>query len=105
MATFRSAARCAAERQIRDCERAPRSCFLKGGQATFLRPETERLTTREREIEQLLAEGKSNKQTAHLLDLSVKTVGTPWTAAMRKRELKSLPDLVRYAVRMQIMRP
>jgi DNA-binding NarL/FixJ family response regulator len=52
---------------------------------------------------QLLAEGKSNKQIARLLDLSVKTVETHRTAAMRKLELNSLPDLVRYAIRMQII--
>jgi DNA-binding NarL/FixJ family response regulator len=79
--------------------------FLKGRQATPLHPATERLTTREREIVQLLAEGKSNKQIAHLLDLSVKTVETHRATAMRKLELNSLPDLVRYAVRMQIIQP
>ena len=66
-------------------------------------PTAERLTSREREVVQLLAEGKSNKQIARLLDLSVKTVETHRTAAMRKLELNSLPDLVRYAIRMQII--
>ena len=78
-------------------------CFLKGGQVTLEGPTAERLTSREREVVQLLAEGKSNKQIARLLDLSVKTVETHRTAAMRKLELNSLPDLVRYAVRMQII--
>ena len=77
--------------------------FLKGGQVTLEGPATERLTSREREVVQLLAEGKSNKQIARLLDLSVKTVETHRAAAMRKLELNSLPDLVRYAVRMQII--
>ena len=77
--------------------------FLKGGQVTLEGPTAERLTSREREVVQLLAEGKSNKQIARLLDLSVKTVETHRTAAMRKLELNSLPDLVRYAVRMQII--
>ena len=77
--------------------------FLKGGQVALEGPTAERLTSREREVVQLLAEGKSNKQIAHLLDLSVKTVETHRTAAMRKLELNSLPDLVRYAVRMQII--
>lgn len=77
--------------------------FLKGGQVTLEGPTTERLTSREREVVQLLAEGKSNKQIARLLDLSVKTVETHRTAAMRKLELNSLPDLVRYAIRMQII--
>jgi DNA-binding NarL/FixJ family response regulator len=77
--------------------------FLKGGQVTLKAPTAERLTSREREVVQLLAEGKSNKHIARLLDLSVKTVETHRTAAMRKLELNSLPDLVRYAVRMQII--
>ena len=77
--------------------------FLKGGQTALEGPTAERLTSREREVVQLLAEGKSNKQIARLLDLSVKTVETHRTAAMRKLELNSLPDLVRYAVRMQII--
>ena len=77
--------------------------FLKGGQVVLEGPTTERLTSREREVVQLLAEGKSNKQIARLLDLSVKTVETHRTAAMRKLELNSLPDLVRYAIRMQII--
>ena len=77
--------------------------FLKGGQAALEGPTAERLTSREREVVQPLAEGKSNKQIARLLDLSVKTVETHRTAAMRKLELNSLPDLVRYAIRMQII--
>lgn len=77
--------------------------FLKGGQVTPEAPAVDRLTSREREVVQLLAEGKSNKQIARLLDLSVKTVETHRAAAMRKLELNSLPDLVRYAVRMQII--
>lgn len=63
----------------------------------------ERLTSREREIVQLLAEGKSNKEIARLLDLSVKTVETHRSAVMRKLSLNSLPDLVRYAIRAQII--
>jgi len=77
--------------------------FLKGGQVTLEGATSERLTSREREVVQLLAEGKSNKQIARLLDLSVKTVETHRTAAMRKLELNSLPDLVRYAIRAQII--
>ena len=61
------------------------------------------LTARERSVVQLIAEGHSNKKIASILNLSVKTVETHRTAAMRKLELNSLPDLVRYAVRMQII--
>ena len=68
-------------------------------------PAERRLTSREREIVQLLAEGKSNKQIATLFDLSVKTVETHRTSAMRKLRAGSLPDLVRFAIRNQIVQP
>jgi len=61
-----------------------------------------RLTPREREIVQLLAEGKSNKEVAAALGISVKTAETHRAAVMRKLELKSLADLVRYAIRNKI---
>lgn len=66
---------------------------------------TERLTPREREIVQLLAEGNSNKEVARTLDLSVKTVETHRAAVMRKLKLNSLADLVRFAIRNQIIVP
>lgn len=79
--------------------------FLKSGGAEAAQPAIQRLTTREREIIQLLAEGHSNKRIAKLLDLSVKTVETHRAAVMRKLELSSLPDLVRFAIRNQIIHP
>lgn len=79
--------------------------FLKSGGAEAAQPAIQRLTTREREIIQLLAEGHSNKRIAKLLDLSVKTVETHRAAVMRKLELSSLPDLVRFAIRTQIIHP
>jgi DNA-binding NarL/FixJ family response regulator len=79
--------------------------FLKAGDAEAASPGLQRLTTREREIIQLLAEGHSNKRIAKLLDLSVKTVETHRAAVMRKLELSSLPDLVRFAIRNQIIHP
>lgn len=57
------------------------------------------LTGREQEIVQLLAEGKSNKEVAGILDLSVKTVETHRSNIMRKLELHSLSDLIHYALR------
>jgi DNA-binding NarL/FixJ family response regulator len=57
------------------------------------------LTPREREIVQLLAEGKSNKETATLLNLSVKTVETHRSNLMRKLGLHGLSDLIHYALR------
>jgi len=58
-----------------------------------------RLTPREREIVQLLAEGKSNKEVATLLAISAKTVETHRANVMLKLNLHSITDLVRYAIR------
>jgi DNA-binding NarL/FixJ family response regulator len=65
--------------------------------------ERNRLTPREREIVQLLAEGKSSKEVATVLGLSVKTAETHRSNIMRKLELHSVSDLVLYAVRNNIV--
>lgn len=57
------------------------------------------LTGREREIFQLVAEGKSNKDVANLLNLSVYTVETHRSNIMQKLSLKGVPELTLYAVR------
>jgi DNA-binding NarL/FixJ family response regulator len=57
------------------------------------------LSAREREVIQLLAEGKSNKEVATLLNLSVKTVQAHRANIMRKLNLHSLGQLIHYAVR------
>jgi DNA-binding NarL/FixJ family response regulator len=57
------------------------------------------LTERERKVVQLIAEGNSNKSTAVLLSISVKTVETHRTASMRKLDIHSTAQLVRYAFR------
>jgi len=57
------------------------------------------LTPREREIVQLLAEGKSSKEVASHLDLSVETAETHRSNIMRKLNLHSVSGLVLYAVR------
>jgi DNA-binding NarL/FixJ family response regulator len=57
------------------------------------------LTAREREVIQLLAEGKTSKEVAVTLNLSVKTAETHRTNLMRKLDLHSVADLTRYAVR------
>jgi DNA-binding NarL/FixJ family response regulator len=64
----------------------------------------ERLTPREREIVQLLAEGKSSKQAAVTLGISVKTAETHRANIMRKLELHSVSEVVRYAVKNQIIK-
>src|SRR5271155_4565485 len=63
----------------------------------------DRLTTREREIVQLLAEGKSSKEVASSLNISVKTAETHRANIMRKLQLHTVSELVRYAVRNQIV--
>ena len=61
------------------------------------------LTIRERQVLQLIAEGKSTKDAASLLGISVKTAETHRANIMRKLELHSVSELVRYAVRNQII--
>ena len=63
------------------------------------------LTAREREIVQLLAEGRSNKEVASGLAISTKTVETHRASIMRKLNMDSLSDLVRYAIRNKIIEP
>lgn len=63
----------------------------------------DRLTSREREIVQLLAEGKSSKEVAASLNISVKTAETHRANIMRKLQLHTVSELVRYAVRNQIV--
>lgn len=59
----------------------------------------ELLTTREREILQLVAEGKSNKDVANFLNLSLYTVETHRGNLMEKLNLHTVPELILYAVR------
>ena len=61
------------------------------------------LTPREREILQLVAEGKSSKEVANLLNLSVNTVETHRARVMQKLNLGGLPELILYAVRKGII--
>jgi DNA-binding NarL/FixJ family response regulator len=64
-----------------------------------------RLTPRERQIVQLLAEGKSNKEVAVALGISVKTAETHRSNVFQKLEIHSLAELVRYAIRNKIVEP
>ena len=63
------------------------------------------LTPREREVVQLLGEGKSTKEVASTLRISLKTAATHRTNILRKLELHSIADLVRYAIRNGIVQP
>jgi DNA-binding NarL/FixJ family response regulator len=75
--------------------------FLRGG--TAAQAPAGALSGREREIVQLLAEGRSNKEVARALGISVKTAETHRSNIMRKMQFDSLSDLVRYAVRNKIV--
>lgn len=57
------------------------------------------LTAREREVLHLVAEGRTNKEIAHLLAISIKTVETHRSAIMRKLDIHETASLVRYAIR------
>lgn len=64
-----------------------------------------RLTARQREILQLIAEGSSTKQIAQRLDLSVKTVETHRTQLMERLEIHDIAGLVRLAIRTGLVQP
>jgi DNA-binding NarL/FixJ family response regulator len=66
-------------------------------------PAEDRLTPREREVVQLVAEGKSSKEVATALGLSVKTAETHRSNIMRKLDIHSVSDLVIYAIRNSIV--
>jgi len=77
--------------------------YLRQMQQRGVEDSYELLTTREREILQLLAEGKSNKDIARLLDLSLYTVETHRSNLLEKLNLHSVPELILYAVRKGII--
>jgi DNA-binding NarL/FixJ family response regulator len=66
-------------------------------------PRLPQLTPREREVIQLLAEGKSSKEVASVLNLSTKTAETHRSNIMRKLGLHSIRDLVLYAIKNNII--
>jgi DNA-binding NarL/FixJ family response regulator len=79
-------------------------CARDGGSRPPGRP-SGRLTSREREIVQLLAEGRTSKEIANTLNISAKTAETHRANIMRKLEFHSVGEIVRYAVRNQIIDP
>jgi two-component system, NarL family, response regulator NreC len=70
----------------------------KGKEDTY-----ETLTTREREVLQLIAEGNANKEISTILNLSLYTVETHRTHILQKLDLHSVPELILYAVRKGII--
>jgi DNA-binding NarL/FixJ family response regulator len=63
------------------------------------------ITSRERSIVQLIAEGHTNKEVARILNISLKTVETHRASIMRKLQVSSSAGLVRYAIRNKIVEP
>lgn len=77
--------------------------YMRQLQQRGLQDSYDLLTDREKEILQLLAEGKSNKEVAGQLNLSPSTVETHRTRIMQKLDLHSSADIVLYAVRKKII--
>ena len=71
--------------------------------APSLPAEHEKLTDREREVLQLIAEGYSNREIADKLQVSIKTVSVHRTNLMEKLEIHNVTDLVKYALRKGII--
>ena len=65
----------------------------------------EQLTSRQREILQLIAEGRTTKEIADLLYVSVKTVETHRLQLMKRLNIHDIAGLVRYAIRMGLVLP
>lgn len=63
------------------------------------------LTPREREVLQLVAEGKSTKEVAQILEVEVKTAETHRTNIMKKLDIHDTASLVRYAIRKGLIQP
>jgi two-component system response regulator NreC len=68
-------------------------------------PVAEPLTQRERQVLQLVAEGKTTKEVARLLEISVKTAESHRTRVMEKLDIHEIAGLVRYAIRRGMIQP
>jgi DNA-binding NarL/FixJ family response regulator len=77
--------------------------YMRDMQQRNLQDSYDLLTEREKEVLQLLAEGKSNKETATVLDVSPSTVETHRTNLMQKLGLHNTAEIVLYAVRKKII--
>ena len=63
------------------------------------------LTSRERQVLQLIGEGKSTKEVASLLGISVKTAESHGSRLMQKLDIHETASLVRYAIRQGLLQP
>lgn len=81
--------------------RIPRNVLHKLGQLE--KDPYQKLSTRERQVLQLIAEGKTNRAVAEILELSTKTVDTHRTRLMRKLNIHDQTSLVKFAIRKGII--
>jgi DNA-binding NarL/FixJ family response regulator len=81
-------------------DKALRPPLKRAGEAT-----RDRLTARERELLQLVAEGKSNKEVADALGIGVRTAEKHRATVMSKLDIQSVAGLTRYAIRNKIIEP
>ncbi len=77
--------------------------YVKRGSRSPAKRLTHGLTPREREVLQLLAEGKSNKEVASILGISVYTAETHRSNIMERLDLHSVTELTRYAIRNHLL--
>ena len=85
--------------------RAVVEAFFAAEQSPAGRPPSERLTPRERQVLQLVAEGKTTKEIATILGVSVKTCESHRTRVMQKLGIHTAAGLVRYAIREGLVNP
>ncbi len=81
------------------------AAFRRGGGANLDQTSYDRLTPRQREVLQLIAEGHSTKEIARKLDISVKTVEMHRSQLMTSLDIHDVAGLVRYAIRRGIVSP
>jgi len=90
---------------ISDRVRVAAGATSPAGSAHMRRERSTLLTPREREVLQLLAEGRGNKEIATSLGITTKTAETHRARIMSKLEIHSMSELVRYAIRNRIIEP
>jgi two-component system, NarL family, response regulator NreC len=78
---------------------------MRQAEATDRSDRYDRLTTREREVLQMVAEGRSNREMAVLLDISVKTIETHRANLMDKLGIHNTAELTQYAIRKKVISP
>jgi DNA-binding NarL/FixJ family response regulator len=78
--------------------------YVQRLQRTGVQDSFDLLSDREREVLQLLAEGKTNKEAATILGIGVSTIDTHRASIMQKLDLHNTAELVLYAVKKKILR-